>query len=308
MSWSPEEYERLAGFRGDWRDSWWNQDFLGLMAHRWRLDQVGSLLDVGCGVGHWGQRLASFLRPGAEVWGVDVEPRFVEQAVARATELGLAQYRAREGVAEALPFDDGRFDFVTAQTVLIHVPDARVALREMIRVTKPGGCVAVAEPNNLASAVVEMSGAPPVPWSDQEAILRLHHTCEAGKAALGRGNSSVGDLVPGLMAELGFNEIRVHTSDKAAALFPPYDGPGQAVDRQQFVDWYRQDVWPAIGHEADARRLFEAGGGDPSAFDHGWAAVMRFQRRFIEDTERARFHAGRGLVFYLVSGRVPGQA
>ena len=33
--WSPEEYAELTGFEGEWRDSWWNQDFLELMARRW---------------------------------------------------------------------------------------------------------------------------------------------------------------------------------------------------------------------------------------------------------------------------------
>jgi hypothetical protein len=44
--WSAEEYGALAAFDGDWRDLWWNQDFLELMAVRWRLSDVRSVLDV----------------------------------------------------------------------------------------------------------------------------------------------------------------------------------------------------------------------------------------------------------------------
>jgi cyclopropane fatty-acyl-phospholipid synthase-like methyltransferase len=47
---------------GDERDFWWNRDFLELMAKRWDLKSVSSALDVGCGVGHWGQLLSHFLR------------------------------------------------------------------------------------------------------------------------------------------------------------------------------------------------------------------------------------------------------
>ena len=43
------------------RDHWWNSDFLQLIAKRWRLDAVQSVLDVGCGVGHWGMLLASVM-------------------------------------------------------------------------------------------------------------------------------------------------------------------------------------------------------------------------------------------------------
>jgi len=43
---------------GEVRDYWWNHDFLQLMAKRWNLETVDSVLDVGCGVGHWGRLLS----------------------------------------------------------------------------------------------------------------------------------------------------------------------------------------------------------------------------------------------------------
>ena len=52
--WTAEEYSALAAFDGEWRDIWWNQDFLELMARRCRVENVSSVLDVGCGAGHWG--------------------------------------------------------------------------------------------------------------------------------------------------------------------------------------------------------------------------------------------------------------
>ena len=45
---SKEDYHKLTGFDGDWRDTWWNDDFLSMMARRWRLEQVQTVLDVGC--------------------------------------------------------------------------------------------------------------------------------------------------------------------------------------------------------------------------------------------------------------------
>src|SRR4051812_44702072 len=50
-----KEYSFLVGFEGDWRDTWWNADFLDLMARRWGLSSALRVLDVGCGVGHWGR-------------------------------------------------------------------------------------------------------------------------------------------------------------------------------------------------------------------------------------------------------------
>ena len=87
--------------------------------------------------------------------GVDRERTWVEQASDRASAAGLfARYSYRLGDALQLPFDSGSFDFVTCQTVLIHLADPRVAIREMLRVLKPGSLLAVVELNNLAGAML----------------------------------------------------------------------------------------------------------------------------------------------------------
>ena len=69
-----------AEYFGDTRDHWWNLDFLRLMAQRWKLDAVRDVLDVGCGVGHWGMLLAAVLPELARVTGVDREPAWVDEA------------------------------------------------------------------------------------------------------------------------------------------------------------------------------------------------------------------------------------
>src|SRR5690349_10848226 len=114
------------------RDHWWNLDHIELWARRVGLDDVGSVLDVGCGVGHWGRLLANVLPPAATLVGIDREPRWVEEAAERAAEAGLDdRFSYRLGSAEELSFEDESFDLVTCQTVLIHVADARQVIREM---------------------------------------------------------------------------------------------------------------------------------------------------------------------------------
>src|SRR5262245_30859108 len=104
------DYAFLAGFDGDWRDIWWNTDYLELMAKRLRFEAVKRVLDVGCGVGHWGRTLARVLPEGVELVGVDRDPAFVEQASAKAAELGLSpRFSYRVGEAEALPVEDASF-------------------------------------------------------------------------------------------------------------------------------------------------------------------------------------------------------
>ncbi|MEM6290055.1 MAG: hypothetical protein AAGA54_02285, partial [Myxococcota bacterium] len=70
----PTRYAQLAGFDGEWRDTWWNDDFLDLIARRFRLERCRDALDVGCGAGHWSQALHRRLHPEAAITGLDREP------------------------------------------------------------------------------------------------------------------------------------------------------------------------------------------------------------------------------------------
>src|SRR6266545_7661485 len=90
-----------AEYFGDTRDHWWNLDFLALMGRRLAFDRVRDVLDVGCGVGHWGQLLANVLPNSTRLQGVDRDPLWVEKAAARAAARGLAErFRCQAAVAE----------------------------------------------------------------------------------------------------------------------------------------------------------------------------------------------------------------
>ena len=103
-----------AEYFGDTRDYWWNLDFLELIGKRLSFDHVQDVLDVGSGVGHWGQLLANVLPHNARVQGVDRDPLWVEKAAARAAAHGHAdRFSYQVAVAEKLPFADASFDLVT---------------------------------------------------------------------------------------------------------------------------------------------------------------------------------------------------
>src|SRR5260370_28558075 len=101
------------------RDHWWNGDYLDLLARRLRLGDVRSLLDVGCGVGHWGRLLLPRCHATTRLEGVDREALWVERAAASSPFPERTRYRT--GDLGALPYPDGQFDLVTCQTALIHV-------------------------------------------------------------------------------------------------------------------------------------------------------------------------------------------
>lgn len=94
------------------------------------------LLDVGCGSG---ELLALAAGRGATVLGADPAPAMVAHARRRAPAADV-----RVAGAEALPWPDATVDVVTAVNALGLVEDTRDALAEVVRVTVPGGLVAVA--------------------------------------------------------------------------------------------------------------------------------------------------------------------
>jgi ubiquinone/menaquinone biosynthesis C-methylase UbiE len=109
------------------------------------LDFVGSapaerLLDVGCGTGCLSFAMARLCQP-QQVIGIDVSPAYVEHATGQN---GSANVTFQLGDACAIAFPDQSFDRTLSLLVLHFVPDARQAISEMRRVTKPGGVVGAA--------------------------------------------------------------------------------------------------------------------------------------------------------------------
>lgn len=101
-----------------------------------------SVVEVGSGSGVVARDLAALVGPRGHVTGVDRSRVLVAAARQRAREEGLGRrLDFRWGDAAALPFRAGRFDCALAVTVLLHVARPRAVLRELVRVTRPGGVV-----------------------------------------------------------------------------------------------------------------------------------------------------------------------
>jgi SAM-dependent methyltransferase len=115
------------------------------------------VLDLGCGAG---RHAFEMYRRGADVIAFDqdadelagVRDLFVAMREAGEVPEG-AEADVKEGDALALPFGDGEFDRVVAAEILEHVPDDLTAIRELVRVTRPGGTVALTVPRWFPEAV-----------------------------------------------------------------------------------------------------------------------------------------------------------
>ena len=290
---------------GPQRDFWWNRDFLDLMAKRWRLGEASSLADIGCGLCHWSRLLYPYLSAPARFAGVDREVRWVTEATGSFRRLfpqvppGLLT--VVQGDATSIPLPNDSFDVVTCQTVLMHLARPADALREMLRILRPGGLLVCVEPNNLWNylAFTSLTAMEPVEVLVRrfEFWLRYHR----GKAAAGQGDHTIGDLLPGAFVVAGLSDIAVHLSDRAAALFPPYDTPAQQALVQHGRQWKDSAIGPWDREEL--RQHVLEGGGTEELFARTFGELIEAFDREQQAIAAGTFHAAFGGITYLVSGR-----
>ncbi|MBX0328656.1 class I SAM-dependent methyltransferase [Oscillochloris sp. ZM17-4] len=140
---------RLAG----WLMALTNRDL-----NTWAVDQLAvrpgdHVLEIGFGPGLAVQALARRARNG-QVDGIDVSPLMVEQAARRnAAMVKAGRVRLQIGSASALPFDAARFDRVLAVNNVQFWPSLADDLREVARVMRPGGTLAIVlQPRQAPSA------------------------------------------------------------------------------------------------------------------------------------------------------------
>jgi ubiquinone/menaquinone biosynthesis C-methylase UbiE len=85
------------------------------------------------------------LAPGGRVDILDLQQPMLDHVARRAGERGIGNIDATRGDAQALPYPNGSFDAAYLVAVLGEVPDQDAALRELARVLRPGGRLAVGE-------------------------------------------------------------------------------------------------------------------------------------------------------------------
>lgn len=139
------------------------------------------VLDVACGTGNAAVQAA---QAGAEVVGLDLTPELFSAARTRAATAGV-EVTWLEGDAEALPFDDGRFDVVLSTFGCMFAPRHDVVAAELARVLRPAGRLGVCSwtPEGIIGDFFRTIAAhlpapppfaqPPLLWGTEEHVRTL---------------------------------------------------------------------------------------------------------------------------------------
>lgn len=156
------------------------------------------VVDIACGTGIVARLAAPLVGETGVVVGVDINPNMIAVGRSLPAPAGAA-IDWREGSALALPLPDDSFDLALCQAGLQFIPDRLGALREMVRVLKPGGRIALSVWRSI-----DHQPAGKIIW---ESIARhLKTTVEAINPALSLGNAE--ELVA-LLEEAGFSAVTI---------------------------------------------------------------------------------------------------
>jgi len=173
-----------------------------------------TVLDLGCGAGLDCFLAARRVGPTGQVIGVDMTPEMLARARANAETGGYSNVEFREGDIEALPVEDASVDVVISNCVLNLVPDKEKAFREIFRVLRPGGYLAVSDIVLLRDLPDEIRNHPGV-----------YASCIGG--AIGK------DEYLALLRSAGFSAVEVVDEVEAGKLLTCAPGPVSDLLREQ---------------------------------------------------------------------------
>jgi SAM-dependent methyltransferase len=159
------------------------------------------VLDLGSGAGLDCFLAAQQVGESGHVIGVDMTPEMIEKARSNQLKLGYQNVEFRHGQIESLPVDDESVDVIMSNCVINLSPDKAAVFREAYRVLKPGGRISVSD--------IVTEGE----FSDEHrSDLEAWAECVSGAIELSK--------YTGMMEQVGFQELIIHSQDSAGEMLP----------------------------------------------------------------------------------------
>ncbi len=178
-----------------------------------RVGPGDDVVDVACGTGCVSRIAAARSGVGGTVTGVDIAPPMLDVARAQSAPADAAPITYLEGPAEALPLAEGVADVVTCHHGLQFFPDRVGALREMRRVLRPGGRLAV-------GCWTDLPGSPTFAVL-LDALVRHLGEEKGGMMRAPFGLPDAGEMRR-LLDEAGFSDIETEVVERPT-VYPAFD-------------------------------------------------------------------------------------
>jgi ubiquinone/menaquinone biosynthesis C-methylase UbiE len=176
------------------------------------LDRVGlrpgqSAIDLGCGPRGILNLLAGRVSPGGRVVGLDADPAHTAMAAKFVSDQALTEVEIVTADARHTGLPSASFDLAHARTLLINLPDPAPVVAEMLRLARPGGWVAAAEPDTEHALCYPPSRA-------------FDRICEIFPVVFSRNGAdpAIGRRVPELFRQAGLAEVR---AESRTQMYPP---------------------------------------------------------------------------------------
>jgi SAM-dependent methyltransferase len=195
------------------------------------LDRAGvrpgqAAIDLGCGPRGILDLLAGRVSPGGRVVGLDADPAHTAMAAAFVSARALSGVEIVTADARHTGLPAGSFDLVHARTLLVNLPDPAAVMAEIARLAKPGGAVAVAEPDTEHALC----------YPPNRAFDRI---CEIFPVVFSRNGAdpAIGRRVPELFRDAGLTDIKVESRTQ---MYPP--GNSRRTIRLDLVNAMRPQI------------------------------------------------------------------
>ena len=191
-----------------------------------------SILDVACGTGIVARKARARIGPSARIVGVDLNEAMID-AARNLTDANSRSCEWHTADVTKLPFEDGTFSVAFCQQGLQFFPDRELALREIERVLRPGGRIALtvwSEASALFEALAES--------------LRRHVNDEVAERSLAPFTHNGGDVLDSVLSKLGFIDVsaQILTVDRVLS------DPESAIPKEIMGN----PVGPAVAECGDA--------------------------------------------------------
>lgn len=169
-----------------------------------------TIVDVGCGTGDFTRYLA-LLSPGrARMVGVDARAASIKAAEAETKKAGLSKGVVfKVGDVNKLPLENNYADLTCCRTLLMHLPDPLIAVKEMARITRRGGSVVAVEPGGMRTFHDH---------KDQkftELALAVEKAYREGIKKLEGKDFAIGEKLPGIFQRAGLIGVRAEVQADA---------------------------------------------------------------------------------------------